>query len=357
MDYETQKFITDSYLVLASGGTSFRVSSSRETGESLIVQGLLSVEVVDLHGQLISLDNYDPASYLKNPILFVNHRPFVDANGNEKSAGLVLDLVKARLVGTMDGRNGYAVVSTGSAVEVDFIPASEFRTGVDLNNVQVLWISARVDEPDVIKAVKEKKLNSFSWRGLLTGTKKHASLRHIVEASLVNVPANTEAVSRVVYKSLNDFEPEELTTEIEMTPEEIKSLVEETVKSAMAAYGEQNKPHMKELSDAVTTTAEQIRSLMEKEKAALASEPEKKEDNLEATKGLIQTSLDAHKKEVLAQIQQASTSVAGLVERFAVIEKSFTQSTPRVEDTKTAKSDPEDKKKAIHSKFNSIFGA
>jgi len=162
--------------------------------DTLIVSGFMSMDNTDRHGQSIDPRKFNFDEFMMNPQLWVNHKLWNDANGNEISVGVVDNIVPVQV--SYNGAGSEAsLVDMKTGAHVKTIPVDKFAIK---NKAKGVWTECTIQEPAVIALVQQGRLNAFSWQGLMyknpNGTVKRIDL---IENSLVNVPANQRAVFQI----------------------------------------------------------------------------------------------------------------------------------------------------------------
>ena len=166
----------------------------KEMTTGLVISGFMSMKNQDRQGDVIEPKLFDLETYMKNPQLWVNHALWKDANGNGISVGITEAAYRARVKVNADNATADILnFDTGdkiTTVETKDFVASDGDTGV--------WVSCRVMVPEVIDLIRTKRLNAFSWHGVLLRKANGVPFRmDLYEISLVNVPANQRAVFQI----------------------------------------------------------------------------------------------------------------------------------------------------------------
>lgn len=166
----------------------------KEMITGLVISGFMSMKNQDRQGDVIEPKLFDLETYMKNPQLWVNHALWKDANGNGVSVGVTEAAYRARVKLNSDGMTADILnFDTGdkiTTVEIKDFAVSDGDTGV--------WVACRVMVPEVIDLIRTKRLNAFSWHGVLLRKANGVPFRmDLYEISLVNVPANQRAVFQI----------------------------------------------------------------------------------------------------------------------------------------------------------------
>jgi len=172
----------------------FAKSAMPNAVDTLVVSGFMSMDNTDRHGQSIDPRKFNYGEFMLNPQLWVNHKLWMDDNGNEISVGVVDTAAPVQV--SYDGMGSEASLTdmkTGAHLRT--VDASKFELK---NKAKGVWVECTIQEAAIIEQVEQRRLNAFSWQGLMyknpTGTIKRIDL---IEVSLVNVPANQRAVFQI----------------------------------------------------------------------------------------------------------------------------------------------------------------
>lgn len=178
-----------SEMIEGYGRISKKATTEKGTRE---IRGFVSTLNMDRHGDTIDPALFDIKTFLKNPQVFVDHMPWVTANGNAISVGVVNSLIPAKA--EKNDKSGYNIVSIEDDSVVDTIPEEE--AGIVEDGTRGLWGVLTIMEKDVITLINDGRLNAFSWRGDLVETRFGKSI-DLMEVSLVFIPANASALFMV----------------------------------------------------------------------------------------------------------------------------------------------------------------
>lgn len=175
---------------------------SSDNPNSVDIMGFVSVQTEDRDGEIFAPETFNKAQFLSvaGP-LFVNHKAWMDDNGNPVSAGKVNSLHVVRVRNSKTQKGALDVVDVERRRVIAIYPkdhAPEIKPGT-----KGLFTRITVTEPAVVKQVRDGQLKAFSWRGqairdtqfdMQRGrTLKTASHIDLWEISLVNIPSNPDA--------------------------------------------------------------------------------------------------------------------------------------------------------------------
>lgn len=162
--------------------------------ESLTISGFASVATVDRQGDQIDPLAFDIAQYMANPQILVNHKLWLDENGNGMSVGRATNVVPV-----------YAVIGSTTLTLINMLSGDEFKTypverfpGLR-SDCCGLWVEADITVPDVIEQLIDGRLAAFSWRGngyMPPGTTTPVYI-DLMEISVVTIPANQSALLQI----------------------------------------------------------------------------------------------------------------------------------------------------------------
>ena len=171
-----------------------------------VVKGFASVEnsESDRSGDVVPPDEFDIEKFMVAPTLLVNHKFWLDHNGNGIAVGRPTEMHAVKIADIGDDKE-WGVIDLGSKEQVNTFPKAQIprlRPGD-----RGLFVVADVTVDDVAKMVKSGELSTFSWRGLVSvdyrvndrGTTERV-LRDIdlYEVSLTHIPDQTSAQAVVV---------------------------------------------------------------------------------------------------------------------------------------------------------------
>jgi len=169
-----------------------------KAGKTQFVKGFVSISGIDRHGDDITADKFDVKSFMRNPQLWLNHhllqKKTDDGVELEVSVGVVRSADIAKVSRKDDsGKATVLSVETGDTLAaIDKETADTFGLA---DGDTGLWAVAEAHEPEVIKQIRDRHLNAFSWQGVIYRDVNHKITKiDLYEVSLVNVPANARAV-------------------------------------------------------------------------------------------------------------------------------------------------------------------
>lgn len=165
------------------------------------IRGFVSTSNMDRQGDTIDPVLFDVETFIKNPQVFVDHKPWLTEKGNAISVGTVSSLVPAKA--KENDKGGFDIISLENDEVIDTVSKEE--AGIVENDMKGLWGVLSIMEKDVIDLINTGRLNAFSWRGDLVETRfgKHIDL---MEVSLVFIPANSKALFMITKSAVRDTE-------------------------------------------------------------------------------------------------------------------------------------------------------
>ena len=157
---------------------------------TLTVEGLASLDTRDRDGDVIDPMLFNLDTFLKNGQLWVNHALWKTQQGNGVSAGVVED---ARAVKLRSAKNGVDLIDVKRGSRVAHVDDQRLKAGQ-----RGLYVRCVVTEEAVADLVRDGRLTSFSWAGvLLKNSADKIVAIDLREISLVNCPANADARFRI----------------------------------------------------------------------------------------------------------------------------------------------------------------
>lgn len=168
-------------------------------GTDFFVRGFASMNSEDRDGDAIDPTLFDTKTFLANPQLWVNHMLWKDTNGNGHAVGSVVEAVPVKVEMQQNAKTMDLLYLTGESVGKVYRAAVPTDDLLEMKNGdRGLWVVVKVDTPEVQTAVTERRLNAFSWQGLIHRRKNGAVARiDLFEVSLVNVPAHQRGLLQI----------------------------------------------------------------------------------------------------------------------------------------------------------------
>jgi len=167
-----------------------------EKGTSLLqVSGFASMKGLDRQGDSVDPKLFDIPTFMANPQLWLNHGLYTRPDtGTEVPIGTVENAFVVRI--RREGSSLIVVEAEDESKAVatfDFDEGSIYKTG-DTG----LWVEVSILEAEIAELVLDKRLNAFSWQGLIYKRPNGAIKKvDIMEVSLVFLPANARALFSV----------------------------------------------------------------------------------------------------------------------------------------------------------------
>lgn len=179
----------------------------------VVVKGFASVESSesDRSGDVVPPDEFDIEKFMVSPTLLVNHKFWVDDNGNGVAVGRPTEMHAVK-VADIGNEKEWGVFDLKTKEQVNTFPKAQvpnLKSGD-----RGLFVVADVTMDDVKEMVKSGELGTFSWRGLVTAdyrlnskgvTERVLTDIDLYEVSLTHIPDQTSAQA-VVVKSVNGVE-------------------------------------------------------------------------------------------------------------------------------------------------------
>jgi hypothetical protein len=221
-----------------------------------IIEGFVSMDNPDRDNEIILPEAFGIEKYMVNPQVWVDHRKWKDAKGNEIPVGRTLSLYIV-LLRSLDGET-MVVEDEKSGSLLGIIDAQKVKALELKEGSRGLWARIEILEEDVWKLIEDGRYNTFSWQG-------HASLEEafdyetggvvfvakeidLWEISVVALPANEVAYfsiaksllskinktekeninkylfSKSVYKTVKDIEKAGISKGLCFAPESLKEI-------------------------------------------------------------------------------------------------------------------------------------
>lgn len=175
-------------IVSGFGATQFE----KGTKSQVVVKGFASMAGVDRDGDNIDPLLFDIESYMKNPTVYWNHKPWRTQKGNEVSIGSTEKMYAVSVKQNPDNASLFDLFDLTDNSLVETIDGEQYLVK---DGDKGLWVHVRVSEPEVVKMVYDNRANAFSWKGALRKTHDTRELKiDMYEVSLVTVPAQNRSL-------------------------------------------------------------------------------------------------------------------------------------------------------------------
>jgi len=191
-----QRYYFDSSVFIAHKS----VDTANKTA-TLTISGFASMGGVDRHGDDLDPSMFDIPRFMANPQLWWEHSRWMK-NGNPSNVGLVKSMHTVRVDRTTPEDvtpaqyNLVDIAKDGNNAIVSSV--TDDGSFLIKNGDRGLWVTAEVMEDDVINLIMQKRVNAFSWSGLIYRKPTGKAFKiDVMEVSLVLIPANARALFRV----------------------------------------------------------------------------------------------------------------------------------------------------------------
>ena len=197
----TMTTMQDTIVQQCEGSALFTLKTltTMRTEQGLHVKGFASINGVDRQGDEIDAALFDIKAFMANPQLWFEHSKWKRMDGNEVSIGIVEKMVFATVKRvTNEGvmPEEYAIIENETGKLLDTV--TDTNSILVKNGDKGLWVVANVLEDDVITLIEQKRLNAFSWQGLIYRKPNGKAFKiDVMEVSIVHLPANQRALFMV----------------------------------------------------------------------------------------------------------------------------------------------------------------
>ncbi len=182
------------------------VAPSEKQNKKVVIKGFASIEnsESDRSGDVVPPDEFDIERFMLSPTLLVNHKFWMDKNGNGVAAGKPTEMNAVR-VGEIEDESQWGVFDIDTGKQVNTFPKEKVPRLHEGD--RGLFVVAEVTIDDVAKMVDSGELATFSWRGLvnvdyrtngLGTTERVLTDIDLYEVSLTHIPDQTSAQAAVV---------------------------------------------------------------------------------------------------------------------------------------------------------------
>ena len=182
------------------------VSQSKNKAKKTVVKGFASIEnsESDRSGDVVPPSEFDIEKFMVSPTLLVNHKFWIDKNGNGIAAGKPIEM-NAVKIQDIEDESEWGVVDLTTGDQVNTFPKKQVPRLQEGD--RGLFVVAEVTVDDVAKMVNSGELSTFSWRGLVTvdyrangigKTERVLTDIDLYEVSLTHIPDQTSAQAVVV---------------------------------------------------------------------------------------------------------------------------------------------------------------
>jgi hypothetical protein len=213
------------------------VDGEQQTKTTLQIKGFMSVSSIDRHQESVDPSAFDLNQFRKNMQLWIDHKKWLRSDGNDVPIGVV-DTIDPVVVERGEGGD-LNVVSLDTDEVLGVVNSEEFLVN---SGDRGIWISASVQEEDVIDMIEDGRYKSFSWQGIAEQNPRTGEITKVdlMEVSVVSIPANPKA-SFVIAKSLSPlgsgeaFDVSQFTIANDGTISEL-SILNDTEKGAIGVH-------------------------------------------------------------------------------------------------------------------------
>ena len=182
------------------------VATTGKQNKKAVVKGFASIEnsESDRSGDVVPPDEFDIQRFMLSPTLLVNHKFWVDKNGNGVAAGRPTEMNAVR-VGEIEDETQWGVFDITTGDQVNTFPKEKVPRLQEGD--RGLFVVAEVTIDEVSKMVDSGELATFSWRGLvnvdyrtngLGTTERVLTDIDLYEVSLTHIPDQTSAQAVIV---------------------------------------------------------------------------------------------------------------------------------------------------------------
>lgn len=187
-------------LQLFSTQARYDSDQSESDGDKVTIRGFASVERVDRDGDIVSPLAFNIKTFMNTGTVLVNHKFFVDPDGNQVKVGKTRQMVAAYLAeSNPENESDWIIRSIETSDQITTFPKEkvpELKAGD-----RGLYVVIDVTQPDMVKKVRDGEFGAFSWKGtvlkkptLLGGQVVNRFLSvDMQEISIVDIPSSNQS--------------------------------------------------------------------------------------------------------------------------------------------------------------------